>query len=346
MPSALGRDGLVAAVILCLVLLPRIALAQQGKATEFTSAIFQSEVYLPDFVANDKGFAAQHGLDMKFVTPQSGVAAAQLMLAGAVKGWATDPLIILTAASKGNNVKLAGIATPMMAYTVMVSKTGDWPAEGSSFADRIKALKGKRIGVSGIGAGTDHALILMLQAVGLSEKDVTRIGIGEQQAAIGQLSGGAIDAFVSFSLSGNAIIQQQTGARRYVATFDPDAPQGIRELPFTCFAVAGDFAAKNQETVANWLAAEADAIAWIRANPDGAAEVLNAHVFNGQQLELAKKIIPQMIKIYFEGTPPGFKVYRKTFDLLAKAGQDLGSFPSGSTPKYEDTVIPGAQSAN
>ena len=112
-----------------------------------------------------------------------------------------------------------------MAYTIMVAKTGDWPPEGSSFTDRIKALKGKRIGVSGIGAGTDHALILMLKSVGLSEKDVTRIGIGEQQAAIGQLSAGAIDAFVSFSLSGNAIIEQQTGARRYAATFDPDSPQ-------------------------------------------------------------------------------------------------------------------------
>jgi ABC-type nitrate/sulfonate/bicarbonate transport system substrate-binding protein len=345
MPSALRMAGLIAAAASCLVL-SRPAPAQDAKVTEFASAVFQSEVYLPDFVAKDKGFAAKHGLDLKFVTPQSGVAAAQLMLAGAVQGWGTDPLIILTAASKGNNVKLAGIATPVMAYTVMVSKTGEWPAEGSSFADRIKALKGKRIGVSGIGAGTDHALILMLQAVGLSEKDVTRIGIGEQQAAIGQLSGGAIDAFVSFSLSGNAIIQQQTGARRYVATFDADVPQSIRDLPFTCFAVAGDFAAKNPKTVADWLAAEADAIAWIRANPDGAAEVLNAHVFNGQQLDLAKKIIPEMIKIYFEGTPPAFTVYRKTFDLLAKAGEQLGSFPSGSTPTYGDTVITASQSAN
>ncbi|MHB1784702.1 MAG: hypothetical protein ACYCS7_00950, partial [Acidimicrobiales bacterium] len=50
--------------------------------TNFTSAVFQSELYLPDYVAKDKGFDAAHGIDMHFVTPSSGSAAAQLMLAG------------------------------------------------------------------------------------------------------------------------------------------------------------------------------------------------------------------------------------------------------------------------
>ena len=69
--------------------------------TKFTSAVFQSELYLPDYVAKDKGFDAAHGIVMNFVTPSNGAAAAQLMLAGQVQGWFTDPLIVLTAAAKG-----------------------------------------------------------------------------------------------------------------------------------------------------------------------------------------------------------------------------------------------------
>ena len=114
----------------------------------------------------------------------------------------------------------------------------------------------------------------------------------------------------------------------------------------TGFAVAGDFAAKNPEVVANWLAAEEEAIKWIRANPDEAAEVLNKHVFNGKQIELAKQVIPQMIKIYFDNTTPGFKVPRATFDALIKGGVALNSFPSGKEPTYADTVILSAQSAD
>ena len=67
----------------------------------------------------------------------------------------------------------------------------------------------------------------------------------------------------------------------------------------------------------------------VRANPDEAAEVLNKHVFNGKQIELAKQVIPQMIKIYFDNTTPGFKVPRATFDALIKGGVALNSFPSG-----------------
>jgi ABC-type nitrate/sulfonate/bicarbonate transport system substrate-binding protein len=256
------------------------------------------------------------------------------------EGWATDPLIILTAASQGNQVKLAGIVTSDLAYTIMVSKEGKWLAEGASFVEKMAALKGKKIGVSGIGAGTDHALILLLNAAGLSVADVTRVGIGQQQAAIGQLAGGAIDAFVSFSLSGNAIIEQQTGARAYLFTDDPIVPASVRAVPFLCLAVSGEFAAKNPDVVANWLAAEEEAINWIKGNPSEAAVILNKYVFNGQQAELAKSIIPKMITFYFDNTPAGFKVSHKAFATLLDAAHQLESVPSSQQLKYEDLVIP------
>src|SRR3954470_6467128 len=100
------------------------AQAQSGKTTPFTMAVFQSELYLADFVAKEKGFDARHGLEFKFVTPQSGAAAAQLLLAGTVQGWLTDPIIILTAAGQGHAIKIAGLSAPTLAYTLLVSKDG------------------------------------------------------------------------------------------------------------------------------------------------------------------------------------------------------------------------------
>src|SRR5689334_6461281 len=140
--------------------------AQPAKTTPFTMAVFQSELYLGDYVAKEKGFDVRHGLEFKFVTPQSGAAAAQLLLAGTVQGWLTDPIIIITAAGQGHAIKIAGLSAPTLAYTVLVSKDGKWPDAGAAFRDKITALKGKAIGVSGIRAGTDNALVLMLKAVG------------------------------------------------------------------------------------------------------------------------------------------------------------------------------------
>jgi ABC-type nitrate/sulfonate/bicarbonate transport system substrate-binding protein len=312
-------------------------------ATPFTIAIFQSEGYLPDFVAKEKGFGEKHGIDIRFVTPASGSAAAQLLLAGAVQGWTTDPLIILTAASRGYDIKVAGSSAPHLAYTVMASAQGRWPPDSASLVDRIRALKGKRIGVSGIGAGTDNALLALLKIAGLGVADVTRVAIGQQQAAIGQLSAGRIDAFVSFSLAGNAVIREQTGARQFISTLSPDAPASIRLIPQFAFAVSGEFAAKNPAAVQGWLQAEADAVAWIRAHPDDAAVILNKYVFNDKNLDLAKTIVPLGIQSYFKDTRLDFKLSESAFDAIVQEGRDVAAFKDTREPAYKDVVLPFAR---
>lgn len=311
----------------------------------FTIAVFQSEGYLPDFVAKEKGFGEKHGLDINFVTPASGSAAAQLLLAGGVQGWSTDPLIILTAASRGYDIKIAGISAPTFTYTILVSKEGNWPADTASLTDKLKALKGKRIGVSGIGAGTDNALIMLLKTVGFGMEDVTRVAIGQQQAAIGQLSAGRIDAFVSFSLAGNAVIEEQAGARSYISTLSPEVPEQVRQIPHLGFAVSGEYASKNPKAVQGWLNAERDAIAWIRANQAEAATILNKYIFNNQQPELAKKIVPQALDSFFKHTRDDFKLPPERFQLILEEGRDVGAFKDAKEPTYDAVVLSAAQMA-
>jgi ABC-type nitrate/sulfonate/bicarbonate transport system substrate-binding protein len=340
-----GRKSALVA-LLCAVALsvPDWSRAAEGAAgtKPFTMAVFQSELYLADYVAKEKGFDAKHGLEFKFVTPSNGAAAAQLMLAGNVQGWLTDPMIILTAASQGHAIKIAGLSAPTLAYSVLVSKDGKWPAENAPFAEKMAGLKGQTIGVSGIRAGTDNALILMLKAAGLSESDVNRVGIGQQQAAIGQLLGGRIDAFVSFSLAGNAVIERETGARLYMTTQDPDVPESVRAVPGATFAVSADFATKSPSDVTNWLAAEEAAVDWIKAHPDEAAVVLDKYVFGGKQIELAKAVLPKLISTYLASAPRNFKMSRKRYEGAIGAAKELGILTASQQLRYEELVIPSA----
>lgn len=114
-------------------------------------------------------------------------------------------------------------------------------------------------------------------------------------------------------------------------------------MPQGGFAVSGEYAAKNPKKVADWLAAEEEAIAFIRANPEEAAKILDKYVFNGQQPELAKKIIPQMLASYFAHTAPGFKVSQRTFSALQGAMKELATVQAVKPVAYETVVIPGAQ---
>jgi NitT/TauT family transport system substrate-binding protein len=334
-----GRQGAVVA----LLSVAALALAHVGAAaqspTPFTMAVFQSELYLADYVAKEKGFDAKQGLEFKFVTPSSGAAAAQLLLAGNVQGWLTDPIIILTAAGQGHAIKIAGLSAPTLAYSVLVSKDGDWPPATAPFAAKMAALKGKTIGVSGIRAGTDNALVLMLKAAGLSDTDVTRVGIGQQQAAIGQLQGGSINAFVSFSLAGDAMIEREAGARLYMTTQDKDVPDSVRAVPGATFAVSADFVAQHPEEVARWLAAEETAVEWIKARPDEAAVVLDKYVFGGKQIELAKAVLPKLISTYLANAPLHFKMARARFEGAVNAAKTLGVVADPQQLVYDKVVI-------
>ncbi len=311
--------------------------------TPFVIAVFQSEGYLPDFIVKEKGFGKKYGLDVSFVTPSNGPAAAQLLLAGAVQGWSTDPLIILTANSKGYDINIAGISAPSFTYAIMAAATPAWPAATAPTLEKVKALKGKRIGVSGIGAGTDNALLMLLKSAGLSGQDVTRVAIGQQQAAIGQLSAGRIDAFVSFSLAGNEVIKRETGAIEYITTFAPDVPDSVKRIPHLAFAVSRDYATKNPDAVKGWLNAERDAIAWMRENQDEAASILNKYVFKDQNLELARKIIPKALDSFFKSTRTDLKMPKSAFDLVLVEGRTVEAFKDTKEPTYQAAVLPFAQ---
>ena len=340
-----GRMGFVVALLSAAALLTS-AFADAADGAElkpFTMAVFQSELYLADYVAKEEGFDAKQGLAFKFVTPASGAAAAQLLLAGNVQGWLTDPIIILTAASQGNAIKIAGLSAPTLAYSVLVSKDGHWPPPGAAFGAKMTALKGKAIGVSGIRAGTDNALVLMLKAAGLSDADVTRVGIGQQQAAIGQLEGGRIDAFVSFSLAGDAVIERETGARLYMTTQDKDVPASVRAVPGATYAVSADFAAQHPDDVTHWLAAEAAADEWIKAHPDDAAVVLDKYVFGGKQIALAKAVIPKLISTYLANSPSHFKMARARYEGAVNAAKTLGLIANPQLLDYDKVVIASAR---
>jgi ABC-type nitrate/sulfonate/bicarbonate transport system substrate-binding protein len=328
------RMGALAALM---TTLGRSALAQSP--TDFKMAVFQSEVYLAEYVAKDMGLDIKNGLRLSFVTPSSGTAAAQLMLAGAIQGWVTDPMIIYNAASSGNDIAIAGIEMPNLNYTVLVSKEGRWPATNASFQDKMNGLKGKRIGVSGIGAGTDNALLLMLKAAGIASTDVTRVAIGQQQAAIGQFMGGGIDAFVSFALAGNAVIEEEAGAKRYISTQDPIVPDSVRRVPHAALAVSGEYAAKNPQVIASWLSMLRESVAWIRANPNEAAVVLDKNIFNGKRLEVAKRIIPQMLETYFLNTRSDFKMPQQAYEAMVEAGKDLAIVKNAKPVSYEALVL-------
>jgi ABC-type nitrate/sulfonate/bicarbonate transport system substrate-binding protein len=307
---------------------------------KFPTATFLVDTYATDFVAKDRGIFEKHGLDVTFTFPQSGATAAQLLLAGEIRGWNGPMDFAILSAAKGADLKMAGMPFPATTDFLIVSSKGNWPARNAPYEEKIKALKGKVIGVSGIGAGTDRTLIAALNAVGLTDRDVTRVGVGPSAGGLGQLQSGRIDAYIDFSKSGVNLIQSKGAGHLYIdLAQDKDVPKAVREAASNALIVEGKFAKENPEIVERYVAAQREAMEYIKANPAEATKIVARYVFKGDNENWIRDTLDGFANVMWKSgnLQVSRAIYANWIELLDKQGQEVSKSP---TSAYDNVVLP------
>jgi NitT/TauT family transport system substrate-binding protein len=174
-------------VITILLLTFQRSQAQEKKLDPFTiSYASVSGTRGPLWIAQDLGIFAKYGLDVDLVYIASGVTSVNALLGGSVDIIAASGSSVVSAASRGAPLviiaSLGHIAYKLVALPSITN---------------VQALKGKIIGSSRIGAGTDYALKRLLPKLGLTPgKDVQLIptGISESDRRLVMMLQGKIDA--------------------------------------------------------------------------------------------------------------------------------------------------------
>jgi NitT/TauT family transport system substrate-binding protein len=175
--------------IALLVLLVGIqsAAGQERRLDSFTiSYASVSGTRAPLWIAKDLGLFEKYGLDGNLVYIASGVTSVNALLGGSVDIIAASGSSAVGAAARGAPIviiaSLGHIAYKLIAHPSITT---------------IQGLKGKIIGSSRIGAGTDFALQRLLPKLGLIPgKDVTLLptGVSESDRRLLMLMQGRIDA--------------------------------------------------------------------------------------------------------------------------------------------------------
>lgn len=163
------------------------AYAQDKKLDPFTiSYASVSGTRGPLWIAQDLGLFAKYGLDVNLVYIASGVISVNALLSGSVDIIAAAGSSVVSAAARGAPLviiaSLGHIAYKLVALPAITN---------------VQSLKGKVIGSSRIGAGTDYALKRLLPKLGLTPgKDVQLIptGISESDRRLLMMLQGKIDA--------------------------------------------------------------------------------------------------------------------------------------------------------
>ncbi|MFP4273566.1 MAG: ABC transporter substrate-binding protein [Paracoccaceae bacterium] len=173
-------------------------------------------LYLPVYVAEQMGYFADEDIDPNLqVFKAGGGTSMAAVLGGDMDVYIGSTSAALRAASQDTNAVIAGAL--MTQYASNVVMRGAYAeekglTEDSSIEERLAALEGARIGVTGAGSGTHQLALYMLTEAGLDpERDATVVFVGGSREILAAFSRDRIDAFTLSNPTSDTAIADYNG---------------------------------------------------------------------------------------------------------------------------------------
>jgi NitT/TauT family transport system substrate-binding protein len=231
-------------------------------------------IWLSTYVAQEKGFFAEEGLEVENVIMDSGSKATQAVIAGEAVAQLQSTIHSVKAVSQGND--LISIAVQQKEFPVFLAisnqaaqKAGitkDLPVE-----ERIKKLKGFKIAITSPGSSTDLLIRFLLKKVGLSpDKDVTLSPFGKGDAMLAALEKGAIDVMIYPS----PYPEMAEAKKKGFVMLNPNEVSELKGFAYMTLQANKNFLKKNPAAAEKLVRAYAKANAFIHGNENGTKEII------------------------------------------------------------------------
>ena len=254
-----------------------LAAARSVKITQAVTAL----AFIQNYVAQSQGFFKDEGLDAELVDTRGGGPDVQMVLAGRAEFTTNDGAQVLPALQKGQRLTcVLGLLNRSIINVTMRKQTADRLGlkESSSFADKVAALGGLKIGVTRPGALTWQVARANLTNAGMDpDSGASIIGVGGASALAAALENGDIDVMYISVPIGDRVV-----ARGKAITLidnsrgeDPNIPRFLMEGLW----VVPEFLDQEPDTVAKAVRALHRASRFIVENPAERTAEAVSHVF-------------------------------------------------------------------
>ncbi|WP_051939881.1 ABC transporter substrate-binding protein [Phaeacidiphilus oryzae] len=209
------------------------------------------QIYLPYELAQGLGYYKKYGVNMQLSTETAGgVGAEDAMASGQVDMAGAWYIHTIDFQQKGKDVVSVAQLSGAPGERIMCNpKSGvKTPAD----------FKGKSIGVTDLGSGTDDLVRFLASKTGLTTKDFHRVGVGEGSTLLSQLQQNRVACAITTQPTVNAVEKAGAG----VPTIDLATTAGVNKwlggpLPSAAVLTRAD---------------------WVKANPDATQKVVDALV--------------------------------------------------------------------
>lgn len=226
------------------------------------------------YIGVSRGFYKKQGLDVQLVSMANGPQANSALVSGSVDVIMNMPdnMILL----KKRGVDTVAIVGDAVQYSfVLIARNGvELPTLGSNYVDVLKGLKGRTIGVYGLGSSTDRFVRQLLLAAGLPDDYLHRTPMGGPAQAVAGLMSKNLDAVAGVFPTG--ILLKQMGIGRIVLDCSiSKCPPSIAQAGKTSLAyfVTASYLKDHVAVLTKFVRAHEQIDAWMR-NPANRPEFI------------------------------------------------------------------------
>lgn len=264
------------------------------------------------WVAKEQGLFKKYGLEVEPIFLRGGQLATLALAAG-------DPPIVNI-----GTVVQANLTGFNLVLVAAVENNYDQILFARPGITKLEQLKGKRFGISGFGAATHYATIILMRHLNFDPKDLTLLPTGPDAERIAAMAAGKIDA--SLFTSSAAAPARKAGFVELLQIAD----LGV-EVQGNGFATSRAYVQSNRDVVKNALRGFVEAIYYIYANKKEAQGVF-AKYMRTNDPEILEESYQGYIKMIPKKPYPTLKGIQFMLDMLAE------KMPQAKTAKPEQFV--------
>lgn len=255
--------------------------ATSGSKGKMSLRIVQSSTsvaYFPLFVASQENLYAKQGLDVGAPVIAGGDSKVAAALAGGSAdlggGVATTAFLL---ADGNRDPRIVANLVDGYYVDVIVGNQFKQPPAGASLDDKIRALKGARIGIPAPSGGGVALLQYLFHQVGLNvQKDVTLVNLGASNAgALGALKTDRVNALCFFQPVGQEVETRHAGSI-YLSPTRGDIP-GMAGQPHGLVMTTSSTLKQKPKAIAAFVRAIAAAEKLIHDDPAKAKELFKKY---------------------------------------------------------------------
>ena len=291
---------IVSLLALALLLAAAPEITAQPRTPVKIAVLRAAFVYFTPYVAEAKGFFAQHGLDAQLIYFRSGAETTTAVVSGSTEFGALATEHVTQVRDQGLRLKAIVANLTDSPFTLIVRKEVELPNAARGYPHVVRDLKGLKLGITGRGASTDFTLRFLVKEAGLDpDKDVTIIATGGIATSLAALQKGDIQGYLAFEPIQSQAIHGLGIAKPVIDIRKGEGPRLLHEYAYNSMVAKEEYLDANPETARRMVAAVLDTHRFL-ADPKNFEETVKVaeKYFEGINPALLRQILQESLKGY------------------------------------------------